>query len=65
MPGSPNLPIPCCSDCLPAHRGDWEVRPNPRLLTEGPDRPCAYCGSTRPSSILTVAAPVAARARVT
>jgi hypothetical protein len=54
-------PLPCCDDCLPAHRGDWEVRPNPHLLygAEGPS--CAFCGSSRPSRILTLACPLEPR----
>jgi len=63
MFGVPTVPAPCCESCLPDHRGDWEVRPNPHLLygTDGP--PCAFCGSPRPASILTGAGPLGARGR--
>ena len=49
---------PCCPECLPLHRGDWEVRPNPHLLygTGGP--PCAFCQGPEPAWILTDAAPI-------
>ena len=32
MLGLPSMPAPCCDNCVPGHRGDWEVRPNPHLL---------------------------------
>lgn len=49
---------PCCPECLPSHRGAWEVRPNPHLLygTGGP--PCAFCQGPEPAWILTDAAPI-------
>jgi hypothetical protein len=63
MVGLPSLPTPVCDNCIPAHRGDWELRPNPYLLQEGSSPPCAFCGEAAPSSILTIACPVGERAR--
>ncbi|MCI4373291.1 MAG: hypothetical protein L3K02_06590 [Thermoplasmata archaeon] len=56
----PSQPVPCCANCVPAHRADWEIRPNPFLFSGGADIPCAFCGAPQPVSILTVACPVGA-----
>ncbi|MGC2789283.1 MAG: hypothetical protein WA547_04420 [Thermoplasmata archaeon] len=63
MLGRSSTPTPCCENCLSGHRGDWEVRPNPYLLYGDDGPPCAYCGSPRPASILTDAAPLMAPPR--
>ncbi len=63
MLGLPSMPAPCCDNCVPGHRGDWEVRPNPHLLHDEEGPACAYCGSPRPSSILTIACPLPPLAR--
>ena len=61
MIGLPSVPAPCCDHCVAAHRGDWEVRPNPHAVQESDGPPCVFCGSARPGLILTVACPLGAR----
>lgn len=53
-----SIPTPCCPDCLPTHRGDWEIRPNPYLLYGAGSPPCAYCSAVNPPWILTDACPI-------
>ena len=51
------MPVPCCDNCLPERRGDWEVRANPYLLYGGGGPDCAFCGASDPGAILTDACP--------
>ncbi|MGI0129068.1 MAG: hypothetical protein ACREDE_09275 [Thermoplasmata archaeon] len=58
MPSLPSVPTPCCDHCVPEHRGEWELRPNPYLLHGDASPPCAFCGEAVPASILTIACPL-------